>query len=76
MFRSLNHQYYTPDHWPTWAAGLIGGAIGLFVMGAFWYVQTKTGRQPRSPQQLDISRLGQAPARSHIQLFSHPARHR
>jgi hypothetical protein len=72
---SLNSQYDAPDRWQTWTAGLIGGAIGLLVMGVCWYMQTKARSQPREPKQLDISRQGQAPARSHIQLFSHPARH-
>jgi hypothetical protein len=71
---SLNSQYYAPERWQTWTAGLIGGAVGLLVMGACWYMQTKAQSRPRIPQQRDVSRQGQAPARSHIQLFSHPAR--
>jgi hypothetical protein len=72
---SLNHQYYAPERWSTWTAGLIGGAIGLLVMGACWYMGTKAQSRPRALQQPGVSRQGQAPARSHIQLFSHPARH-
>jgi hypothetical protein len=73
MFNSLNSQYYEPDHWSAWTAGLLGGAIGVLAMGVFWYVQTKTRRQPQAP--LRPGHQGQAPARSHIQLSSHPARH-
>ena len=71
---SLNHQYHAPERWHTWTAGLIGGAIGLLVMGACWYIQMKARSRSRVPQQRGVSRQGQAPARSHIQLFSHPAR--
>jgi hypothetical protein len=76
MFNSLNSQYYEPDRWSAWSAGLLGGAIGVLVMGVFWYVQTKARGQSQALRQLHTGRQGQAPARSHIQLLSHPARQR
>jgi hypothetical protein len=74
-FGSPKRQYNVPDRRHTWTAGLLGGAIGLLVMGAFWYRQTKVGSRPHEPRPLGIGHQGQAPARSHIQLLAHPARH-
>lgn len=69
------HSHYNEPKWRnTWTAGLVGGAIGILIMGAFWYMQTKGRPRQRTPRQLGLGRHGQAPARSHIQLFSHPAR--
>lgn len=70
---SLNNQYYAPERWNTWTACLLGGAVGLLAVGAFWYMQNQTQSRSRVPQSR-LSHQGQAPARSHIQLFSHQAR--
>lgn len=73
---NFSNLYKQPARWSPWSAGLFGGAIGMLVMAAFWYTQTKAPRrlQLQSPQRPDLSRHGQAPARSHIQLLAHPAR--
>jgi hypothetical protein len=70
----MNSHDHEPERWSMWTAGLIGGAVGLVVMGTLWYMQTKTQSRPQIPKRLGLSRQGQKPARSHIQLFSHPAR--
>lgn len=69
-----SHYYPEPERWNMWTAGLVGGAIGMLVIGTLWYMQTKTQTRQQIPKRLGLSRHGQAPARSHIQLFSHPAR--
>jgi hypothetical protein len=70
----MNTHSRAPERWSMWTAGLIGGAIGIVVMGTLWYRQTKTQTRQQIPKRLGLSRYGQRPARSHIQLFSHPAR--
>jgi hypothetical protein len=74
--RMMNHDYpsYDPSaRSATWVAGLVGGAVGVLVMGAVWYLQTRAQTKPRTPRQLGWSRQGQAPSRAHIQLSSHVA---
>ena len=60
--------------WGGWASALIGGVVGLLLASAFWGMQRHARGRPQPLQQRDLSRLGQAPSRSHIQLSTHPAR--
>jgi hypothetical protein len=67
---------YAPhrERWSGWIMGLIGASVGALLMGVLWWLQRNTGGQVSPLQRRDVSQLGQPPARSHIQLFSHPAR--
>ena len=71
---NLSSSYRKPKGLDAWTAGLIGGVLGILLMGALRYLKTRSTAGPRAPKQLDLGRHGQAPDRSHIQLFSHPAR--
>ena len=60
--RMMNH--YEPYSYPQsrsamWTAGFVGGAVGMIVMGAVWYMQTRVKTKPQTPKQLGWSRLGQ-----------------
>lgn len=70
----MNSIYREPERLRTWTIGLVGGAIGMLVVGALWYVRTQTRAQQQTPKRLGLSRHGQSPSRSHIQMSSHPAR--
>lgn len=56
-----------------WAMALLGGVTGMLLASAFWRMREQSRGRPQR-QQADLRRLGQAPSRSHIQLWSHPAR--
>jgi hypothetical protein len=71
---SLNGKHATITQWNGWTVALLGGAIGMLIAGMWWWLQGNTSTRPQQQQQRDWHRLGQAPSRSHIQLFSHPAR--
>jgi hypothetical protein len=66
--------YHVPASSDVWTAGLIGGIVGAFLVGACWYMQTKNRAGQRISRQLGLSSQGQSPNRSHIQISSHPAR--
>ena len=75
MYRwQMNRWYREPERRTPWTAGLVGGALGMMVVGALWYVQSRTRIPHQSPKRRGLQRHGQAPSRSHIQLASHPAR--
>jgi len=75
MYRwQINRWYREPERWTPWTAGLLGGALGMMVVGALWYVQSQTRSPQQSPKRRSLPQHGQAPSRSHIQLASHPAR--
>lgn len=71
---NLNGHSAKPERWNRWAIGLLGGSIGALLMGALWWRQHSAQSTPQQLRSRDLRRLGQLPARSHIQLFSHPAR--
>jgi hypothetical protein len=66
--------YHEPKGWNNWTAGLLGGAIGMMVVGALWYVRSQPRSLQQRPQQRALPQHGQAPSRSHVQMASHPAR--
>ena len=75
MYRwQRNRSYREPEYWKPWTAGVVGGAIGMMVVGALWYVQSRPRMPLQSPERRSLQRHGQAPSRSHVQLASHPAR--
>ena len=75
MYRwQMNRLYREPERWTPWTAGLVGGAIGMMVVGALWYVQSRPRMPLQSPERRGLQRHGQAPSRSHVELASHPAR--
>jgi hypothetical protein len=57
-----------------WTVALIGGALGMLAAGVWWWVRRGPASMPPDLRQSNLRHLGQAPARSHIQLFAHPAR--
>jgi hypothetical protein len=71
---NLNARPAKTRQWGGWASALIGGVVGLLLASAFWGMQRYARSRPQPPQQRDLSRLGQAPSRSRIQLSTHPAR--
>lgn len=75
MYRwQMNRWYREPERWTPWTAGLVGGALGMMVVGALWYVQSQTRPPRQGSERRSLPQHGQAPSRSHIQLASHPAR--
>jgi hypothetical protein len=75
MYRWALNGHYRRSTLPNgWTVALIGGAVGMLIAGAWWWMQRGTASTALSRRQADLRRLGQAPSRSHIQLFPHPAR--
>jgi hypothetical protein len=75
MYRWQRYRFYRePERWNNWTAGLLGGAIGMMVVGALWYVRSQPRSLPQSSRQRALPQHGQAPSRSHVQMASHPAR--
>jgi hypothetical protein len=75
MYRWPRHRFdREPKRWNSWTAGLLGGAIGMMVVGALWYVRSQPRSLQKRPEQRALPRHGQAPSRSHVQMASHPAR--
>jgi hypothetical protein len=75
MYRWPRYRFYRePKRWNRWTAGLLGGAIGMMVVGALWYVRSQPRSLQQRPKQRALPRHGQAPSRSHVQMTSHPAR--
>jgi hypothetical protein len=72
--RQIQRGYQQPNGWTSWTAGLVGGALGMMVMGAVWYVRSQSRSRLHSRAQRESPQLGQAPSRSHVQMASHPAR--
>jgi hypothetical protein len=69
-----NGHYAESEPWNGWTVALLGGMVGMLLASAFWWLQSRAKPRPHQLKHLDLSRLGQAPARSHVQLSSHPAR--
>lgn len=75
MYRwQMNRWNRKPERWTPWTAGLVGGALGMMVVGALWYMRSRTQTLQQSPERRSLPQHGQAPSRSHIQMASHPAR--
>lgn len=71
---NLNGHAARSGRWNGWVTGLLGASVGALLMGVLWWLQRSAGGKAPQLQRRDVSQLGQPPARSHIQLFSHPAR--
>jgi hypothetical protein len=73
--RHLNGHYDAgQEQWNGWTVALVGGALGMLVAGMWWFMQQRSASTSPHLQRAELRRLGQAPSRSHIQLFAHPAR--
>jgi len=66
--------YRQPRYWTPLMTGLTGGALGMMIVGALWYVRRQSGLPQQSPKRRGLPQHGQAPSRTHVQLASHPAR--